>query len=98
MILMPFFLWIMFIFFLICICCSHVLVVALFLNKNMQLKDEYKNDFARDMGLFGGLDGFKAWMTLNTYPICLEKVNSCVLSVPRQPHVIVEVLQSKQHN
>jgi hypothetical protein len=44
----------------------------------MQLKDEYKDDFARDMGLFGGPDGFKAWMTLNTHPICPEKINPCV--------------------
>jgi hypothetical protein len=58
-----------------------VLVVALFLNKYMQLKDEYKDDFARDMGLFGGLDGFKAWMTLNTHPTCPEKVISSVLYV-----------------
>jgi hypothetical protein len=54
----------------------------------MQLKDEYKDDFARDMGLFGGLDGFKAWMTLNTHRTCPEKVISFVLYVSQANRIL----------
>jgi hypothetical protein len=55
----------------------------------MQLKDVYKDDFAHDMGLFGGLDGFKAWMTLNTHPMCPEKVFFlCVICFLGKPHFL----------
>jgi hypothetical protein len=37
------------------------------------------DDFAREMGLFGGPDGFDAWMKLNTHPTCSKKVNSCAI-------------------
>jgi len=40
----------------------------------MQLKDEFKDDLAREMGLFGGPAGFQAWMNLNTHPTCSEQV------------------------
>ncbi|KAM0884639.1 hypothetical protein ACQ4PT_030878 [Festuca glaucescens] len=39
----------------------------------LELKDEYKEDIAREMGLFGGPNGFEAWMNLNTHPSCKQK-------------------------
>jgi hypothetical protein len=45
-------------------------------NVILQPKEEYKDDFIREMGLFGRPDGFDAWMKLNTHPTCSEKVNS----------------------
>ncbi|KAM0860968.1 hypothetical protein ACQ4PT_046206 [Festuca glaucescens] len=39
----------------------------------LELKDEYKEDIAREMGLFGGPNGFEAWMNLNTHPSCKRK-------------------------
>ncbi|KAM0873492.1 hypothetical protein ACQ4PT_038044 [Festuca glaucescens] len=39
----------------------------------MQLKDEYKEEFATGMALFGGPDGFDAWMRINTHPTCTKK-------------------------
>ncbi|KAM0833480.1 hypothetical protein ACQ4PT_064234 [Festuca glaucescens] len=39
----------------------------------LELKDEYKEDIAREIGLFGGPNGFEAWMNLNTHPSCKQK-------------------------
>ncbi|KAM0871235.1 hypothetical protein ACQ4PT_039525 [Festuca glaucescens] len=39
----------------------------------LELKDEYKEFIAREMGLFGGPNGFEAWMNLNTHPSCKQK-------------------------
>jgi hypothetical protein len=40
----------------------------------IQLKDEYKEEFATGMARFGGPDGFDAWMKINTHPTCTKKV------------------------
>jgi hypothetical protein len=42
----------------------------------LQLKDEFKDDIACDMGLFGGHDGFEYWMETNIHPTCTGKVFS----------------------
>jgi hypothetical protein len=42
--------------------------------ETIQLKDEYKEEFATGMALFGGPDGFDAWMKINTHPTCTKKV------------------------
>jgi hypothetical protein len=55
------------IFFLHCIC--HFIC--------FQLKDEYKDVGALEMGLFGGPNGFNSWMKLNTHPSCTQKVANC---------------------
>ncbi|KAM0875509.1 hypothetical protein ACQ4PT_036735 [Festuca glaucescens] len=39
----------------------------------LELKDEYKDVGALEMGLFGGPDGFDSWMKLNTHPSCTQK-------------------------
>ncbi|KAM0882676.1 hypothetical protein ACQ4PT_032179 [Festuca glaucescens] len=39
----------------------------------LELKDEYKDVGALEMGLFGGPDGFDSWMKLNTHPSCTRK-------------------------
>jgi hypothetical protein len=48
--------------------------MTLFIHGKMQLKDEFKDDIAREVGLFGGAKGFESWMELNTHPTCNEKV------------------------
>ncbi|KAM0821771.1 hypothetical protein ACQ4PT_071963 [Festuca glaucescens] len=40
---------------------------------SLELKDEYKEVVALEMGLFGGPDGFDSWMKLNTHPTCTQK-------------------------
>ncbi|KAM0900724.1 hypothetical protein ACQ4PT_020428 [Festuca glaucescens] len=40
---------------------------------SLELKDEYKDVGALEMGLFGGPDGFDSWMKLNTHPSCTQK-------------------------
>jgi hypothetical protein len=45
------------------------------------LKDEYKEEFAREMGLFGGANGFTEWMNLNTHPTCRPKVGEQFINV-----------------
>ncbi|CAM0907604.1 unnamed protein product [Alopecurus aequalis] len=34
----------------------------------MQLRDEFKDVLSREMGLFGGPDGFESWMQINIHP------------------------------
>ncbi|KAM0890204.1 hypothetical protein ACQ4PT_027189 [Festuca glaucescens] len=40
---------------------------------SLELKDEYKDVGALEMGLFGGPEGFDSWMKLNTHPSCTQK-------------------------
>ncbi|KAM0824231.1 hypothetical protein ACQ4PT_070342 [Festuca glaucescens] len=40
---------------------------------SLELKDEYKEVVALEMGLFGGPDGFDSWMKLNMHPTCMQK-------------------------
>lgn len=37
---------------------------------SLELRDEFKDDLALGMGLFGGPNGFNSWMDLNTHPTC----------------------------
>ncbi|KAM0872806.1 hypothetical protein ACQ4PT_038482 [Festuca glaucescens] len=39
----------------------------------LELKEEYKEAVAREMGLFGGPEGFDSWRKLNTHPTCTQK-------------------------
>ena len=41
-----------------------------------QLRDEFKDVLAREMGLFGGAEGFEAWMKINVHPTATSQVCS----------------------
>lgn len=48
---------------------------------SMKLRDEFKDDFARELGLFGGSEGFNAWMNVNIHPTCTGERRNKVFSL-----------------